>query len=614
MSDMRIGGLASGLDTDSIVKELMTAERMPLDKMQQDRTWLTWQRDAYREINSLLFDLDSLALNMKLSSTYNNKTVSSSNDSFATATATAAAANGTHTLSNVSVATAAYNISFQGNANTNLGVSGDKTAADYTKVDATKSLWSQKSNFGNSDFADVNGGIWETRTYENKDISVSKAGTNFKLEKGAIDSTSLTSIVVTDSEGVEKTYTVVSGEPSNANEVSLNAGTGELVFGEELTEGSTISGPSYDHYVVSFSIKTYDQKGNVIEDNADESDGYQFEFDGTKSLNQIMSEISNSRVGVSAFYDGFSDKVSFQRKETGDLNVNGQEMEFSGSFLTDVLGMDSSQELNGTNATFTLDGLQTQRTSNSFTISGVSYTLKDNFTGSTTISVENNTEASFEKVKEFVDKYNEIIEKVNGKLTEGRYRDYPPLTDAQKEGMSDKEIELWEERAKSGLLKGDSILSSAMSDLRMAWYSRVETNGAYTHLSEIGIETTANFMAGGKLEIDEAKLKKALSTDPDAVYKLFSNSEEGSSRGLINRVEDSIEKAMGNIESKAGKSTSTLQQYTMGKRLDDLNDRIDNFQDRLVTIENRYWSQFTAMEKAIQQMNSQMSYLMNMFG
>ncbi len=179
--------------------------------------------------------------------------------------------------------------------------------------------------------------------------------------------------------------------------------------------------------------------------------------------------------------------------------------------------------------------------------------------------------------------------------------------------MSDREIELWEERAKSGLLKGDSILSNGLSSMRMAFYSNVDTDGPFKHLAEIGIKTTANYMDGGKLEINEAKLKEALAQDSEAVYKLFSNDVEGSSRGIINRLEDAIDNTMKRIETKAGRGTQTLQQYSLGRQLKDLNDQIDRFQDKLVTVEDRYWRQFTAMEVAIQKMNSQMSYLMQQF-
>ncbi|MFD1849059.1 flagellar filament capping protein FliD [Oceanobacillus bengalensis] len=649
MSSMRIGGLASGIDTDSIVKQLMQVEKMPLDKLEQDKTWMTWQRDAYREINSLLFDLDAAVFDMKLSSTYQSKTVSSSEDKAVTAIAGANAPNGSHTIEVHQVATAARNIS-------NKGIS----EGSESKIDADKSLWSQKDVLG------IDNIFSESETYtENKDIKVGEnGGDTFKLDKGAIVSFGdKKEIIVTDSEGNNtEQYEIITGtgpidEASiGAKQVYVNTDTGEMKFGEPLKEGSTIKGPEYTRNTISFSFTTYDENGQPIEDDPNNKDGdYDFVFDATTSLNQIMNEITRSDVGISAFYDSYTDKVSFQRTETGVLNQEKRltdeeigklvdkeieklkeenvvltdediakireekvaeqyakqaEIGMSGEFFK-VLGMDSKNEVASQNAEFTLDGLKTQRTSNTFNISGVTYSVKA--IGTSTVSVEDNTEASFEKIKEFVDKYNETIDKINEKLNEDRYRDFKPLTDDQRAEMSENEIELWEEKARSGLLKRDSILSSALSEMRSSFYSQIETGGTFKHLSEIGIETTSNYLDGGKLEINETKLKEALAKDSEGVYKLFSNDVEGSDRGIMNRLEDAIAGTMDRIEVRAGKSTQTTQQYTMGRRLDNIDDQIERFQDRLTQIEDRYWSQFTQMEMAIQQMNSQSTYLMQQF-
>ncbi|QDP41271.1 flagellar filament capping protein FliD [Radiobacillus deserti] len=611
-SNLRIGGLASGMDIDSLVNDLMKAERLPLQKMEQDRTWLTWQRDAYRDVSSLFLELDQLTFDMKLSSAYNTKNVSSSNETYLSATASATAANGVHTISNVNVATAAYNISYLDDPT--KGISGT------TKIDPTKSIWSQKNNFGDASMADVAaGGIWKKKTFTNSDIAVTTEGASFKLQKGALDEAFLSgkTIEVVDAQNTSKQYNIVT-DPSatlGTGDVFVNTGTGEIKFGENLAKGSTIKGQDYEHYTVSFSITTYDEKGNPINDSTNTDGDFDFEFNGNTSLNQIMTEISNSNAGVSAFYDTASDKVSFQRKNTGNLNEAGVEMAFSGAFLTGALGMDSLKEQKGTDASFTIDGLATTRKSNTFDINGVSITLKDNMPAGTnvTVSVQNDTEAAYDNIKKFVDKYNEVIEKLNGMVSEEKYRDYKPLTDEQKEDMSDKEIELWEEKAKSGLLRNDSIVESTLSDMRRAWYSEVSTGDVYSHLTAVGIETSSSYLENGKLVINESKLKSALSEDPEAVQKLFSNTSTDDSRGLINRLEDVLQKSVDRIEEKAGKSTSTLQQYTMGKRLDDLNDRIYRFEDRLIQVENRYWSQFSAMEAAINRMNQQSAYLMSQF-
>ncbi|GAA0498893.1 flagellar hook-associated protein 2 [Salinibacillus aidingensis] len=527
MSDMRIGGLASGMDIDKMVNDLMKAERMPLQKMEQDQKWMTWKRDAYREMNTSLFNLDQMALDLKMSDTFQSKSTSSSNSAAVTATANTTATEGNYNIQVERLATAAINVS-------DSGIS----KPDGEQIDPDKSLSSQADKFKNP-----------------------------------------------------------------------------IEYGE-------------------FEIVTYNEDGNP-------NDPLTVNVTEDMSLNDVLGEISDSDIGVRAFYNTESDKVVLERTETGNFNQDssrflGAEIGFNGqtaSFLSDTLQVKNGNyndaegkwELNedgGQDAKFTYNNALTIEThNNQYNLNGVTFNFHNTTATSdpdvynnVKVSVTNNTDHAVEKITKFVEKYNEVIEKVNGKLTEDRYRDYKPLTDKQKEEMDENEIELWNEKAKSGLLRSDSILSNSLYDMRSAWYGNVDTGSKFSQVAEVGIETTSNYLDGGKLTIDEDKLRNAINEDPEAVQKLFNNDVEGESRGILNRLEDSLQGVRDRISERAGKGGQTLQQYTMGRRLDDLNDRISAFEDRLVQVEDRYWSQFTEMEKAIQRMNSQSNYLMQQFG
>ncbi|WP_241739681.1 flagellar hook-associated protein 2, partial [Anoxybacillus flavithermus] len=269
----------------------------------------------------------------------------------------------------------------------------------------------------------------------------------------------------------------------------------------------------------------------------------------------------------------------------------------------------------GQNAIFTINGLTTERPSNTFTINGMTYTLKNTHTGTVTISSTTNTDAIFNSIKSFVDKYNETIDEINKKLKETRYRDYQPLTDEQREQLTEKQAEKWEEKARSGILRGDSILSNALSSMRQALYRKVEAaSKGFQQLAQIGITTTANYLEGGKLIIDEAKLKQKIEENPEAVYRLFSNNGEGANKGIVLQLRDEIKKTIKSIEDKAGNTLKTVNQYIIGKNILDIDTRISEAEDRLKRVEDRYWKQFSAMEKAVQRANSQSMYLMNAFG
>ncbi|MEC5422854.1 flagellar hook-associated protein 2 [Virgibacillus sp. C22-A2] len=483
---MRIGGLATGMDTEQLVKKLMEAERMPLDRMKQDQTKLTWQRDAFRDINKSLLELDNMMLDMKMSRTYNSKSVSSSNEGAVTATASTNTANGTYNIKVDKLASSAMNMS-----------------ADKIELVATEAL------------------------------------------------------------GAER------------------AGT--------------------------FHFSTYNEKGEAIE--------HTFEVKAEDTLNQVLKRITDADNNVRAFYDSQSDKVIMETTRTGNYNEAGNEIEFGADnvFFSTDLKLDMAGEKGGENASFTYnDHLSLTSKSNSYQLNGVSFQFKD--VGSASLTVVNNIDESFDSIMKFIDKYNEVVETLNGSQREERFRDYPPLTEEQKKGMSEDEIELWEERAMSGILRGESSISNGLFSMRQSWYSSVETGGEFTSLTQLGIKTSPNYMDGGKLIVDEGKLRTALQENPADVQKLFSNSGTGAERGLVNRVEDSIESTMKQIKSRAGNGTDTLENYTLGKRMKDINSRISSFEDRLVQVENRYWSQFTAMEKAISRMNQQSSQLMSQFG
>lgn len=607
VESIRFSGLASGMDTQSIVDNLMRAERLPLDRLQQKKQTLEWQRDDYREMNKLLKEFDQFIFDgIYRQSNMLKRSVTSSNTDIVTATASAEAGNVSYKIENVVLATAARR-------------EGTPISDSTGKIDPTKSLWSQREKL------DSDGAItlpWQKEQVTNSFTTPKDGGTTFQLTKGAASGLPAT-IDVQSSDGSTTTqFTVVTGPiPStlDADKVYIDDETGKMVFGKKLAEGDKFN-VTYDHNYLQFNIKTYNEDGTT---NTRETD---FKIAGTTSLNSMFGQINQSNVGLNIFYDSGTDKVVAQRKETGNLNTSatGSEMEFlgaSGAFFTDVLNLNT--ETDGTDASFTINGLQTTRKSNTFTMNDVTFTLKKATAAgeSSSININTDTESIYKTIKDFVDKYNEMIGKINGELTEDRNRSYTPLTSEQKEAMSEKEIEQWEEMAKSGMLRRDSILTSGLSQMRNDLYAEVTSNAItrtdknHNQLAEIGITTTKDYLERGKLEINEEKLKAAIEENPEAVYQLFmADGPTYDQKGLARRLRDSIDDTMMKIEEKAGNTYKTEQGYSMGKDLLRIKDDIDSWEERLKQIEQRYWNQFNAMESAMQQLNNQSSQLMSQLG
>ncbi|MBP1764542.1 MAG: flagellar capping protein [Firmicutes bacterium] len=267
-----------------------------------------------------------------------------------------------------------------------------------------------------------------------------------------------------------------------------------------------------------------------------------------------------------------------------------------------------------------MDGIELSQSTNNFSISGINYSLKS--VGGTTenpvqIMASPDIDKTVANVKSFIESYNALLTKVNGEVDEERYSAYTPLTDDQKSEMSEDDIKTWTEKAKSGLLYHDSILQNLVSSVRSNFSTPISgLTGSYTTASSIGI-TTGYYTEGGKLYLDETKLRTALAADPDAVNKIFGSSGTTSNeKGIAVRLYDTLKTAMDKIVSKAGVTASISgdTKSSIAKQIRTYITDMDNFSDRLDDIEDRYYNQFDAMETALEKLSSQSAWLSQQLG
>ncbi|MGN9167471.1 flagellar cap protein FliD [Paenibacillus jamilae] len=352
------------------------------------------------------------------------------------------------------------------------------------------------------------------------------------------------------------------------------------------------------------------------------SDTISFSADDT--IDSLVSKINRStKAGVTAVYDASSGKISLTNKETGNKDIT-----LSGELLEQSFGLKSANVVKGKNAVVEINGLITEQTSNRFTINGVEISLNGTTpTGqSTQIEVSQDVDTLVNTIKSFVEAYNDTLSTLNQKTSEERYRKFLPLTSDQKKDMSDDEVKLWDSKAKSGMLKNDSIVDKTISDMRSAIISDVVLpSGEKVNLAQFGI-TTGGYSEKGKLYIDEKKLRTALETTPEKVTALFGQTDTSSTKnytstdGIFSRLKKTDQVALQSLADKAGTSkissdltSAFLPKSEMGDQLSDYDKRIDALQDRLTMVENRYYKQFAAMETAMNKYNSTSSSLSSMF-
>lgn len=524
MNNLRISGLASGMDIDKMVQDLMQANRMKVDKIKQQRQQVEWQRSDYQTVNNSLRTLRDAVFNMKLQGPFLAKKAASSNDVAISASAGTTAAQGSY---NVTV-----NQLAQGLTRGSQVQLADELNSDGT----TKTLVTQFPT----------------------------------LPAGNI------------------TFTLV---------------------GKLGADGVTRNSQS-------FTIDTT-----------------------TATINTLVSNINqySDYLGITASYDPANNRFFLTTNGTGSQYGIGVSAD-SNSLLSSATGIPADSKLQlsiqtgaapvtGQNALFTFgDASNMTSSTNTVTVNGITLTLKQGGGATGTITVSRDTDAVYNSIKSFIDQYNTTIDLLKKELSEERFADYLPLTDEQRGQLSDKQQEQWEEKAKSGMLHHDSYLTGLVGKMRSAMNSVVSgmtpaavdgKNATHSSLASIGI-VTGEYYEGGKIYLKNNgdDLKKAIDADPDGVMKLFTNSSTvGEEKGIAVRLYDEVDKGINDIIDKAGAdSTTNLRDNSvMGKKLYNLDKQVDEWEKRLTQIEDRYYSQFTAMEKAISQMNAQSSWLAQQF-
>lgn len=504
-------GLASGMDTQSIIADLMKAERIKVEKVEKEKTLVEWKKEAWSEMNSELYSFYKKELfEFKSIGTYNQKEVTSSNANVVDAKATSSAVSGSHTIDVIQMA---------------------------------------KGSFltGNELTTDING----------DDISLATTAEEL------IDFNAL-----------------------------IPAGTETATFRISLDNGANYS---------------------------------EITINKTDSIAQIVSDINALDMDMNVAFDENFNRLFFSSTETGSgvqLKVDGtNEFLTALGFNSDTdpdPGVDNSNRAGtaGQNAIFNYNGTTLTSSTNVVTVNGLELTLKgENET--VNISVNHDVDAIYDRVKNFITKYNELTLKISEKLDADYNKDYMPLTDDEKKAMTEDEIKLWEEKIKKSLLRRDDILSSVAHTMRstLTLSSGVDTSGFnYNYLSDLGI-VTGNWTEKGILHIegdeDESlyalkknKLKEAIENDPESISEFFT--------ALGQKIYDKMSDSM-----KSSTLSSALTFYNdkhLDKQIEDYEDKIYDLEDRLTSVEERYYRQFTAMEQAIQQSNSTGAWLAQQLG
>lgn len=619
-STTRITGLVSGLDVDSIVESLMEAEEVPLNKLEQKKQLAEWKQDAYRQVSVSLkafadeyFNYANSSANMLSLSTYNQYTLTSSDDSVVEIASTSSSQAGSHTVLVSNLATAASYKSFA----VTKEISAE-SAADFTQA-AGKTL-----------LLTIDGREYSLDLDENiTDLTSLQEAVNEAVGSGKI--------TVSDTNGDGTGYlTITKAEESGIGTIVLSDGKSGGAL-EAL--GFSDSGDLNNYLNTSQTLSELeDQLGFSFNSNGSLEltiNDVDFEFSSSMTLEEMINEINDSDAGVTMSYSEISDSFVLSAKRTGA----GKTLTISETGSTFLESVGLTEYTAGEDAVVSIDGVKYTRSENSFAIAGLTYILKAESTETQRVSLVRDTEAVLEKITAFVEDYNSLMDSLNSTISEEYDRDYQPLTDAQKEEMSEDEIEAWEKKAKTGILENDTVLTRLLQNLRTALYESVA--GVSAHLTEIGITTSSNYEDKGKLVIDEEALKEAIASNPEEVASLFAqpsanyggsatvvnltseqrqvrSSEEGLAYRVYDILQDNIstytgiDGHKGFLIEKAGQEGDRSEyDNTLTTQISAYDEEIEEMLDRLADKEDYYYEKYSAMETFINQMNTQINSLLS---
>ncbi len=613
-----MGGLMSGLDTDDLVNQMTAATRNKINKQYQAKQKLLYKQEAYREISSKL-----LAFNNKYFSYSSGSKTNILSPKFFESYTYKSSSNYVSVTGNADVIS-----NFKINSITSVA-----KAATYTTNSVSSQSFSSDAIIGNiSEDVLLSSSITFDFNGVKKTIALSE------MVDGKPDGSPYTY----DAEGLADFLNTKLAEVYGAGRVNaeLDASQTSIMFSASgSTDVFSVSNISNDLSILT-GIKSGDSNrlnvSKTIGDIYGEESDCSIIING-KSIDGISKDMSISEVlkkinkesDVDITYSNTTDKFVIVSKDTGKaskIEITGALADklFGGSIGTDIeiRGEDTVM-----NVTIHGQDIDITRSTANFSIDGINVELSKNAIlapeeDPITFDVINNTDEVIERVKQFIDDYNEIIDLLGTKTKEKPRRDYPPLTPEQQDEMKEKEIENWLKEAKKGVLFGDKNITSLLNKMRASMSGM--TSVSDLALSNIGI-SAASMDTSGKLVFNEEKFREKLLEAPDQIASLFTGiadeTDEYAKSGIANQILDILRENIGamgtsgKLIEEAGLDTGrSSDQNNISLKIKDYDEKMKELKKSLERERQRYWNQFSALEQSLNKLNAQSSWLMDMMG
>lgn len=701
---LRMTGMTSGLDTDSIVSALMEAQTTKKTKVENKKTKLEWTQNIWTGLNKKLYSFytDS-AGKMRFQSSYQTKKAASSDASILTATAQSSASSGSYTVKVNQLAAAQYVTSAKVSAKS-TDASGKVTESKVTSDTKLSALGFDTEGDTTIEITagekTINLNVDETTTVRDFVNALKDAGLNASFdekqgrffisakESGADGKFTITSKTMTGEQVAAQNKLMDSVDYSNLS--SGDQDTVKKILSDLKNAQDTSAVADAEKSLQDISDRTAKEKATEYYNNKltdDMLSQYKYETDGTDGTgdahkagdidySKVKQVLQNADLDKDVYTDSdrlivlkqkiiepavteklaskeYTDKIDnavtsgledagiekqSERYSTISLAVNGyaQAMkdgtEQSKESALKLLGMDDidgsavKESADGTgmvvieaaDSIVQVNGATLTSSNTTLDVNGLSLNLVSASDREVKVTVSNDSTAVYDAIKDFVEQYNSALSEMNKYYYADSARGYDPLTDDQKEAMSDEEVEKWETKIKDSLLRRDSTLSGILETFRtsLTGITVKASDGKTYSLANLGITTGKDYKEYGLLHIkgdeddtdyadSENTLQSMINSDPDIVMEVMS--------GIVSNLYDSINKKISTTTTMKS-ALSFYNDKEMTKQMTQYKKDIKSWETKLSDMEDRYYKQFSAMETALSKLQSQQNSLASYLG
>lgn len=722
---IRLSGINSGLDTDALVKELVSAYSLKTEKYEKQKTKLEWKQDAWQSLNTKIYGLYTSISNLRYDSAYNLKKTTVSDSTKASVTASSEAVTGTQKLQILQTAQASYITGGKlgddvtsSSTMKDLGYTGEETtievrtkSGDITEINISQDtkisdIISQLKSAGlNANFDTNNKRFFvsakESGAANDFDLCATDANSQDVLSKLGLN----LSLLEYDSEG-NKVFSSAGGAYQEALDLYQKANgnidtyirtligeyKNELAAQEAIVEGHESTIAEYKNLVAQrdarsahntiynaftkeeigltskqvYNLTKEFETGTITEEKVQKyldengislAEGKTAE-DVAKILNEnkdnvkkvnaydgnaLSMKLSEIEAEISAKQDAYNiameetdvanakivaiktaDFAEFMNLDETALAAEIQELTDRAVEAQDILDKsdvtdDGAIKITGSDAKIVLNGAEFTSSSNSFSINGLTIEAQAVTDGEISITTAVDTQGIYDKIKDFLTQYNSVINEITKLYNADSASDYEPLTDDEKDAMSDTEIEKWEDKIKSALLRRDTSLGSIMNAMINSMSQTIEIDGQKLSLSSFGISTLGFLNAAENEQYayhidgdeDDAntsgnsdKLMKAIQEDPDQIIAFI--------KKLTSNLYSAIDEKMKSTELSS--AYKVYNDKEMDDDLSDLEDLIEKWEDKVAEQEDYYYGKFSDMEVALSKLQSQTNALTGLIG